>query len=75
MRKVKSKPEDELKPEYDLSTLRVRKVGAGRKEPVHLDPDVAKMFPDSESVNEALRFMIRILRENKQTLRSIGNND
>lgn len=29
---------------------------------VVLDPDVADVFPDSESVNEALRLLIRIAR-------------
>lgn len=29
---------------------------------VKLDPDVAKVFPDSESVNEALRALITIMR-------------
>jgi hypothetical protein len=27
---------------------------------VRLDPDVARAFPDSPSVNEALRFLLRI---------------
>lgn len=60
---------DELRPEYDLKSLRIRKVGPGRKtfagEPVvRLEPDVAEMFPNSESVNEALRFLIRATRSN-----------
>jgi len=29
-----------------------------------LEPDVAEVFPDSESVNEALRMLIRIARRN-----------
>jgi hypothetical protein len=53
---------DELEPEYDLSKLKVRKVGAGRKllqeNQITLDTDVAKVFPDSEAVNQALRFLI-----------------
>jgi len=32
---------------------------------VVLDPDVADAFPDSESVNEALRLLIRIARESR----------
>ena len=31
MKKTKSLKDDELRPEYDLNTLRVRKVGPGRK--------------------------------------------
>lgn len=62
--------EDELRPEYDLKSLRVRKVGpqrAGFGNFVQLAPDVAEMFPDAESVNEALRFLIRITRENRMS--------
>ena len=69
MKKIKADLDDELRPEYDLRNLRVRKVGAERKgfggRTVHLAPDVAEVFPDSESVNEALRFLIRITRENR----------
>jgi hypothetical protein len=58
---------DELRDEYDLTQLRVRKLGPGRKSfhgiDVHLEPDVAELFPDSQSVNEALRFLIRISRQ------------
>jgi len=67
--------EDELRPEYNLQSLRVRKVGPGRKgfgPSVRLDMDVAKVFPDSEAVNEALRFLIRIARENKPVLFGMG---
>lgn len=60
--------EDELRSEYDLRSLRVRKVGSGRKSfdgvNIRLEPDVAEMFPDSEAVNEALRFLIRITKKN-----------
>ena len=62
--------EDELRPEYDLSTLRVRRMGPGRKrfgDVVRLDPDVAEAFPDADSVNEALRFLIRVTKENRPT--------
>lgn len=59
---------DELQPEYDLANLRVRKVGAGRKmlqeNMIQLDVDVAKIFPDSAAVNEALRFLARIAQQN-----------
>jgi hypothetical protein len=58
--------EDNLRPEYDLSSLKVRKMGAGRKNfagtTVRLEPDVAEMFPNADSVNEALRFLIRSTR-------------
>jgi len=61
---------DELKPEYDLQSLKVRKVGEGRKllNQIQLDVDVAKVFPDSNSVNEALRFLMRITKEHQTEL-------
>jgi hypothetical protein len=61
---------DELKSEYDLTKMRVRKVGEGRKllNQIQLDVDVAKIFPDSNSVNEALRFLVRITKEHKGEL-------
>ena len=61
--------EDQLRDEYDLRTLKVRKMGAKRKKfgdnIIKLDSDVAEVFPNAESVNEALRFLIRITKENK----------
>ncbi len=63
--------EDELRPEYDLKSLRVRKVGSQRLgfgSFVQLAPDVAQVFPNAESVNEALRFLIRVTRDNKPLL-------
>lgn len=72
MNKVESEMKDDLRPEYDLHSLRVRKVGSGRRGfgglTVCLEPDVAAVFPDSGSVNEALRFLIRITKENKTIL-------
>jgi hypothetical protein len=70
--KVETEMEDELRPEYDLGTLRVRKLGPGRKrfgDVVKLEPDVAEAFPDADSVNEALRFLIRVTKENQSSLR------
>jgi hypothetical protein len=71
MKKVDTEMEDELRPEYDLSALRVRKLGPGRRrfgDVVRLEPDVAEAFPDADSVNEALRFLIRVTRENQSSL-------
>jgi len=78
MRKVDTEMEDELRPEYDLKSLRVRKVGPERKSfsgpTVRLETDVAEVFPDSDSVNEALRFLIKITREKKPALAGAGDN-
>jgi hypothetical protein len=66
MKKVKAEIEDEMRQEYDLKSLRVRKLGPGRKrfgDVVRLEPDVVEVFPDAVSVNEALRFLIRVSKE------------
>lgn len=61
--------DDELRSEYDLKSLRVRKFGSERKSfnatTVRLEPDVAEMFPDADAVNEALRFLIRVTQDNQ----------
>jgi hypothetical protein len=66
MKKDNSELDDELLPEYDLKSLRVRKLGSGRKsfgnEIVRLEPDVAEMFPSADAVNEALRLLIQIAK-------------
>jgi hypothetical protein len=72
MKKVESELEDELRPEYDLQSQQIRKLGPGRKsfgDVIRLEPDVADAFPDAEAVNQALRFLIRVTKENKSTLR------
>ena len=78
MKKGETAMQDELRPEYDLRSLQVRKVGPGRKSfgrfVVQLEPDVAEVFPDAESVNEALRFLIRVTRENKPELPGTGDD-
>jgi hypothetical protein len=53
--------DDELRPEYDFSKMKIvgRGIYAKRYRSgtnlVLLEPDVRKAFPDDESVNEALR--------------------
>ncbi|HJQ24744.1 MAG TPA: hypothetical protein VKA60_12580 [Blastocatellia bacterium] len=72
MKKAETEMNDELRPEYDLKSLRVRRLGPGRKSfggsVVRLEPDVAEVFPDAESVNEALRFLIRVTKENRPSV-------
>jgi hypothetical protein len=68
MKKVETDMDDELRPEYDLHSLRVRRLGRGRKSfggVVRLEPDVAEVFPDADAVNEALRFLIRVTKANQ----------
>ena len=69
----KDELQDELRPEYDLPALRVRRLGPGRKsfgDVIRLEPDVAGAFPNAEAVNEALRFLIWVTKENRNDLRS-----
>jgi hypothetical protein len=69
MKKDESTMEDDLRSEYDLKSLRVRRLGSDRKSfgetTVRLEPDVAAVFPSADAVNEALRFLIRVTHENK----------
>jgi hypothetical protein len=61
----KQRAADDLRPEYDFSALKngVRGKYAARFSAgtnlVLLSPDVAKYFPDEQSVNSALRTLIR----------------
>jgi hypothetical protein len=74
MKKAESDLEDELRAEYDLDILPVRRFGPGRtgfNDLVKLEPDVAREFPDAESVNQALRLLIRVNRQNQ----SLSNDD
>ncbi|MBS1810241.1 MAG: hypothetical protein JST84_18915 [Acidobacteria bacterium] len=67
MKKKKTEMEDDTLPHYDLDKLPIVKRGPGyaakgkmvRIYSVVLDPDVAKVFPDSASVNQALRLLIQ----------------
>ena len=56
---------DDLRPEYDFSQMPIVQRGPGRKQPsvtVQLEADVAALFPNDVAVNEALRFLIRLMR-------------
>lgn len=61
---------DELEPEYDFTQYKVRRVGEGRRlmNQVKLDVDVARVFPDSDAVNEALRTLIRLTEQHRSEL-------
>lgn len=76
MKKAETDINDELRSEYDLRGLRVRRLGQNRKSfggVVRLEPDVAEVFPDAEAVNEALRFLIRVTKENQPISSSKGD--
>jgi hypothetical protein len=61
--------DDTMRDEYDFSSG-VRGKYAARmangSNLVLLDPDVAEFFPDSASVNEALRVLVKIARTQAQ---------
>lgn len=65
---LNNEDEPEMLEEYDFSGG-VRGKYAARfargSQVVVLDPDVVEVFPDAEAVNEALRFLIRVTRENQ----------
>lgn len=66
---------NELLPEYDLDYSKSKpnryaaKYGQMQRTIV-LDADVAENFPSAESVNEALRFLVRVTRENRESLQN-----
>ena len=60
--------DNELRSEYDLTSLRVRRLGPARKT-FGGSIGVAEVFPDADSVNEALRFLIRVTKEKKAASR------
>lgn len=55
---------DDLRPEYDLSKLKGGVRGKYYREAIAgtnlvlIEPELASMFPDSESVNRALRLLV-----------------
>ena len=68
-KEIENELEDDLRPEYDFSKLKggVRGKYAERYQSgtnlVLLDPDVARAFPTQESVNEALRLLMKIAQQ------------
>lgn len=77
--KDKKKHPDELRPEYDFDYSKgvrgkyYRRLLAEGSNVVVLDPDVAKAFPDSGSVNNALRSLLELTRATRRlTTRSAG---
>jgi len=68
-KKTEDEMTDELRPEYDLRALLrtgVRGKYAERYKAgtnlVLLDPEVARVFPDEQSVNDALRLVIELTK-------------
>ena len=64
---------DELLAEYDLDFSKSKPNRFAEKynriqRTIVLDSDIADNFPSSESVNEALRFLVRITEQHKAEL-------
>ncbi|MBM3222124.1 MAG: hypothetical protein FJZ38_26295 [Candidatus Rokubacteria bacterium] len=80
MRKALAKRDrDDLRPEYDLARLKGGVRGKYYKQAtagtnlVLLEPDVARAFPDSASVNRALRLLQEIATKSSKSTRSSSN--
>jgi len=60
---------EELRSEYDFSQMQLKGKGLYSKKYsegsniIHLEPDVASVFPDDKSVNEALRVLMDIAKK------------
>ena len=53
MKKIEPEEQDKLRPEYDLRSLQVRKLGPERRSfggTIHFEPDVAEVIPKADSV-------------------------
>jgi hypothetical protein len=75
MKKASSKQDDDLRPEYDFSSLKggvrgkyYRRFQASTNI-VRLEPDLAKAFPTDEAVNKALRTVVRAARAPRRSTR------
>lgn len=71
MKKAKGEKNRDMLPQYDFSQGvrgKYAKRYAEGTNIVVLSPDLAKMFPTSESVNEALRTLIRVGRKRSRKL-------
>jgi len=69
----KNELNDDLKDEYDFANMAggvPGKYAQNYKKGVkliQLEPDVAEMFPDTKSVNEALRALLKIIQQHNKT--------
>jgi len=63
---------DELEDEYDFANMKGGIRGKYAKQYhegvklIMLEPDVAKVFPDAKSVNEALRSLAKIIQQHQK---------
>jgi hypothetical protein len=77
---MKKRRNDDLRSEYDLTQLKgsVRgkyyKQAAAGTNLVLLEPDVAQAFPDSSSVNRALRLLQEVATKSSGRSRKVGRS-
>ena len=70
---IENELNDELQDEYDFANMKGGVRGKYAKQYhedvklVMLEPDVAKIFPDAKSVNEALRSLAKIIQQHQKT--------
>ena len=71
----KTELNDELRSEYDETLLKngirgkyAKQYAAGTNI-VRLDPDIAAAFPSEKAVNEALRFVLKVMDDTKHLAR------
>ncbi|MBP1697256.1 MAG: uncharacterized protein H6Q41_2444 [Deltaproteobacteria bacterium] len=81
MKAKKKQSADELRPEYDFDYSKAvrgkyyRRLITEGSNVVVLEPDIAKVFRDSVSVNKALRSLLDLTRSTKRlTSRSTGRS-
>lgn len=66
MKKTTSKPDDEMRAEYDFAAMgpmvrgKYYELAIAARTVVRLDPDVAAAFPTPEAVNDGLRRLIAL---------------
>jgi hypothetical protein len=73
MSRARNRKADTMRAEYDFSSGVRGKHHVAYKagtNVVLLEPDVAKAFPDSSSVNTALRLLLRLAKEQASSKRS-----
>ncbi|MBC8431509.1 MAG: hypothetical protein ABIK98_05120 [Pseudomonadota bacterium] len=78
MKDKRKKSQDELRPEYNFDYSKAvrgkyyKKLMEEGSNVVVLEPDVAKAFHDSASVNEALRSLLDLTRSTQRLTRRSG---
>lgn len=78
MKDKRAKDPDELRPEYDFDYSKAvrgkyyRRLIEEGSNMVALEPDIAKVFPDSAAVNEALRALLDFTRATQRLTRRSG---